>query len=110
MDRLMQAMKRVQVATVFGLALLAATRLNAENQGATTKYSRRIANIHLVLSLADGRWTMRAGDYGNTRYSPLDRINTGNGANLHVVGTMSTGIPQWVMKAARWSWAVRFTL
>jgi glucose dehydrogenase len=36
---------------------------------------------------------MPAGDYGNTRYSPLNKINTNNVANLHVVGMMSTGIP-----------------
>ena len=36
---------------------------------------------------------MPAGDYGNTRFSPLDKISTQNVQNLHVVTTMSTGIP-----------------
>ena len=36
---------------------------------------------------------MPAGDYGNTRFSPLDKINTHNVQNLHVVATTSTGIP-----------------
>jgi PQQ-dependent dehydrogenase (methanol/ethanol family) len=36
---------------------------------------------------------MPAGDYGNTRYSPLDKINATNVQNLHVVATYSTGIP-----------------
>ena len=36
---------------------------------------------------------MPAGDYANTRYSPLDKINTGNVQNLHIAATMSTGIP-----------------
>ena len=50
-------------------------------------------NIHLVAPVANGQWTMPAGDYGNTRFSPLDKINTGNVQNLHVVATTSTGIP-----------------
>jgi PQQ-dependent dehydrogenase (methanol/ethanol family) len=36
---------------------------------------------------------MPAGDYGNLRYSPLDKINTGNVTGLHVIATYSTGIP-----------------
>lgn len=50
-------------------------------------------DIHLVSPLADGQWTMPAGDYGNTRYSPLDQINATNVQNMHVVGEISTGIP-----------------
>ena len=52
-----------------------------------------LPNIHLVSPLANGQWTMPAGDYGNTRFSPLDKINTHNVQNLHVVATTSTGIP-----------------
>jgi lanthanide-dependent methanol dehydrogenase len=51
------------------------------------------ANIQVVSPLASGQWTMPAGDYGNTRFSPLDSINTRNVQNLHVVTTTSTGIP-----------------
>ena len=50
-------------------------------------------NIQFVAPLASGQWTMPAGDYGNTRFSPLDSINTRNVQNLHVVATASTGIP-----------------
>jgi alcohol dehydrogenase (cytochrome c) len=36
---------------------------------------------------------MPAGDYANTRYSPLNQINASNVQNLHIAATMSTGIP-----------------
>ena len=52
-----------------------------------------LPDIHLIAPVANGQWTMPAGDYGNTRYSPLSAINTGNVQNLHIVATMSTGIP-----------------
>jgi len=51
------------------------------------------AGIHLVSPLPTGDWTMPAGDYANTRFSPLSQINTGNVKNLHVVGMMADGIP-----------------
>jgi lanthanide-dependent methanol dehydrogenase len=35
---------------------------------------------------------MAAGDYGNLRYSPLDRINTINAKDLRVYTTLSTGV------------------
>ncbi|HUN84821.1 MAG TPA: PQQ-dependent dehydrogenase, methanol/ethanol family [Terracidiphilus sp.] len=60
--------------------------------GMTTAISGALADVHLVAPVADGQWTMPAGDYGNTRYSPLDQINSGNAGNLHVVGKVSTGI------------------
>lgn len=64
---------------------------NPDN-GMTTNIPGELPNIHLVSPVADGQWTMPAGDYGNTRYSPLDQINTTNVSNLHVVGEISTGI------------------
>ena len=51
------------------------------------------SGIHLVSPLPTGDWTMPAGDYANTRFSPLSQINTGNVKNLHVVGMMADGIP-----------------
>ena len=89
----MQAAKRVRVAAIVGMGLLACGRLNAQTPGMTTNIPGAQPNIHLVSPVADGQWTMPAGDYGNTRYSPLDKINTSNVSSLHVVGTMSTGIP-----------------
>ncbi len=49
-------------------------------------------DIHLVSAEPNGEWTLPAGDYANTRFSPLSQINTTNIKNLRVVGTMSTGI------------------
>jgi lanthanide-dependent methanol dehydrogenase len=40
----------------------------------------------------DGQWTMAPKDYANTRFSPLDEINTGNVKGLKVAFTFSTGI------------------
>ncbi len=51
-----------------------------------------LPGIQPVAPLANGQWTMPAGDYGNLRYSPLDKINTGNVQNLHLVAAQSTGI------------------
>jgi PQQ-dependent dehydrogenase (methanol/ethanol family) len=51
-------------------------------------------NIRVIGDLPRGEWTMPAGDYGNLRFSPLDRITTSNVTNLHVITSMSTGIPQ----------------
>jgi len=40
--------------------------------------------IRLVSPLPDGEWRLPAGDYANTRYSPLDQINTQNVKDLEV--------------------------
>ena len=61
--------------------------------GMTSDIPGAIPNFHLVSPVSDGQWTMPAGDYGNLRYSPLDQINTKNVKDLHVVGTITTGIP-----------------
>ena len=71
----------------------AALAQNKANSGMTTTVPGALPNIHLVSPVADGQWTMPAGDYGNTRYSPLNQINTTNVHNLRVVGEISTGIP-----------------
>lgn len=52
-----------------------------------------LPGIQPVAPLADGQWTMPAGDYGNLRYSPLNQINDKNVQNLHVVAIHDTGIP-----------------
>ncbi|HTW63569.1 MAG TPA: PQQ-dependent dehydrogenase, methanol/ethanol family [Bryobacteraceae bacterium] len=49
--------------------------------------------IHLVSPLPTGDWALATGDYANTRFSPLDKINTGNVHDLHLVGTHNDGIP-----------------
>jgi alcohol dehydrogenase (cytochrome c) len=39
-----------------------------------------------------GEWHSQARDYANTRYSPLDQINTGNVARLKMAWTFSDGV------------------
>jgi PQQ-dependent dehydrogenase (methanol/ethanol family) len=76
------------------LALMVAlTGLPAAGQESVDPPPGSLPGIHPVAPLADGQWTMPAGDYGNLRYSPLDKINTQNVQNLHLVATQETGIP-----------------
>ena len=92
------------VAAICGLCGVAAAQNNpntknkdtsggATGQGSTTDIPGALPGIHLVSPVPAGQWTMPAGDYANTRYSPLAQINTTNVQNLKIVRTMSTGIP-----------------
>jgi PQQ-dependent dehydrogenase (methanol/ethanol family) len=45
-----------------------------------------------TLTPDDGQWVRATKDYGNTRYSALDQVNTGNVANLKVAWTFDTGV------------------
>jgi lanthanide-dependent methanol dehydrogenase len=85
------------IATLVSAALLQAicgiTAARAQASGSTNDIPGAAPGVHLVSPVAAGQWTMPAGDYANTRYSPLDKINTGNVQNLHIAATMSTGIP-----------------
>jgi glucose dehydrogenase len=76
------------MACVTGVALAA-----PPEKGSTNDIPGELPGIRMVSPAAAGQWTMPAGDYGNTRFSPLNLINTQNVKNLHVVTTMSTGIP-----------------
>jgi PQQ-dependent dehydrogenase (methanol/ethanol family) len=49
--------------------------------------------INTVSPLPNGEWLLPAGDYANTRYSPLNQITTENVKNLKVIATLSTGLP-----------------
>jgi PQQ-dependent dehydrogenase (methanol/ethanol family) len=51
------------------------------------------ADIHLISPLPNGDWRLPAGDLANTRYSPLTQITTENVGQLHIVSTLTTGIP-----------------
>src|ERR1041385_27948 len=53
-----------------------------------------VPGLHLIADMPNGDWRMAAGDFGNLRYSPLDTVTTANVRNLHVITTLSTGIPQ----------------
>jgi PQQ-dependent dehydrogenase (methanol/ethanol family) len=50
--------------------------------------------IRLVSPLPGAEWTLPAGDLANTRFSPLDQIDTGNVRRLVVTTSFSTGIPR----------------
>ena len=52
-----------------------------------------LPQIHLVSPLPDHDWRLPAGDFANTRFSPLSQITRDNVKNLKVISTMSTGIP-----------------
>jgi PQQ-dependent dehydrogenase (methanol/ethanol family) len=65
----------------------------AQAAGSTSDIPGALPGVHIISPVANGQWTMPAGDYGNTRYSPLSQINSTNVQNLHIVATMATGIP-----------------
>jgi lanthanide-dependent methanol dehydrogenase len=92
MDRLIPILRRAGISAVI---LAAGTGMAQKDQGngMTTNIPGSLPNIHLVSPVANGQWTMPAGDYGNLRYSPLSQINTSNVHSLHVVANMSDGIP-----------------
>jgi lanthanide-dependent methanol dehydrogenase len=68
-------------------------RVRAQTTGSTSDVPGSLPGIHIVSPVANGQWTMPAGDYGNTRYSPLNQINNTNVQNLRIAATTSTGIP-----------------
>lgn len=92
MDRLIPVLRRAGIAVVILTAGAGIAQKGQEN-GMTTNIPGSLPDIHLVSPVANGQWTMQAGDYGNLRYSPLSQINTQNVHNLHVVANMSDGIP-----------------
>jgi lanthanide-dependent methanol dehydrogenase len=92
MERLIPILWRTGIAAVI-LAAGTGTAQKDQGNGMTMNIPGALPNIHLVSPVANGQWTMPAGDYGNLRYSPLSQINTTNVHNLHVVANMSDGIP-----------------
>ena len=62
----------------------------APGQGMTTDIPGALPGIRLISPVPNGQWTLPAGDYANTRFSPLSQINTTNVQNLqdgqHVFG------------------------
>lgn len=80
----MPVISTVAVTAIIALAVLPSSA-QAPPPGA-------LPGIRPVAALADGQWTMPAGDYGNLRYSPLDKINSHNVQDLRLVATQSTGI------------------
>jgi PQQ-dependent dehydrogenase (methanol/ethanol family) len=66
---------------------------SGNGNGTTSDIPGALPGIHLIAPVANGQWTMPAGDYGNTRFSPLNKIDASNVQNLHIEATMTTGIP-----------------
>jgi lanthanide-dependent methanol dehydrogenase len=93
MDHIPHLVTGRQVFSILLAVALPAFGQAKNSDGMTTNIPGELPDTHLVSPVANGQWTMPAGDYGNTRYSPLSQINTTNVQNLHVVGTISTGIP-----------------
>src|SRR5438309_570754 len=82
------------IRTVAMLGLIAgSTAARGQAAGSTADVPGALPGIHIISPVANGQWTMPAGDYGNIRYSPLNQINNTNVQNLHIVSTMATGIP-----------------
>jgi glucose dehydrogenase len=70
-----------------------ATQNGGAGPGMTTNVPGALPGIHLITPVPNGQWTLPAGDFANTRYSPLSQINATNVQNLKLVGSMSIGIP-----------------
>ena len=70
-----------------------ATQNGGAGSGMTTDIPGALPGIHLITPVPNGQWTLPAGDYANTRYSPLSQVNATNVKNLKLVGSMSIGIP-----------------
>ena len=90
-------MKAISVCTVALVLLLAAC---ARQDEAPPRYMHEgeiagaAPQLRLISEVPNGEWHLPAGDYANTRYSPLAQIDTGNVGGLSVVTTFSTGIPR----------------
>jgi PQQ-dependent dehydrogenase (methanol/ethanol family) len=93
MDRVSKVFRQGIAVAALALAAALALPAGAQTSGSTEAIPGALPGIHIVSPVADGQWTMPAGDYGNTRFSPLNQINATNVRNLHIAATMSTGIP-----------------
>jgi len=62
--------------------------------GSATRVEGSKPGVRLISPLPQGEWTLPAGDYANTRFSPLTQIDASNVSRLVPVTTLSTGIPR----------------
>ena len=92
MDRLIPNLRLAGIGLLLLVCGIGAAQKEQE-KGMTTNIPGALSNFHLVSPVANGQWTIPAGDFGNLRYSPLSQINTSNVRNLHVVANMADGIP-----------------
>ena len=82
----------ILLSAVLGSAIASAAQ-SAPNKGETTNVPGMQPGIRLISPVPNGEWRLPAGDYANTRFSPLAQITADNVKNLKPIGTMSTGIP-----------------
>jgi PQQ-dependent dehydrogenase (methanol/ethanol family) len=68
--------------------------LHTVRVGAVSAVAGAKPGIHLISPLPNGEWRLPAGDYANTRYSPLAQLQPNNVSNLRVITTVSTGVPK----------------
>ena len=93
---------RTRFAASVGVVALAAYggwfRVTHAHPGSAASASRAAraaeptATLRFISPLPNGDWRLPAGDYANTRYSPLDKINSQNVRNLKMIATFSDGI------------------
>ncbi len=63
----------------------------AAQQATIDHSSYTLATANFAGAGQPGEWTSQARDYANTRYSPLDNINTGNVSKLKLAWTFADG-------------------
>ena len=79
-------------------AVLAAAPLLLLLTGASPSMAQQAANsvtgatANFAPNDPPGEWHSQARDYANTRYSPLDQINTQNASRLKMAWTFSDGV------------------
>lgn len=64
---------------------------NASSPTRTAAVGGALGSFNPAPGGAPGEWTSQAHDYANSRYSPLDQINTSNAGRLRVAWTFSDG-------------------
>ncbi len=68
-------------------------RTRTARQAPAAPASASGAVFNTVSPLPNGEWTEPSGDLANTRYSPLDQINTQTAKTLKLIAILSDGIP-----------------
>src|SRR4051812_20720538 len=53
-----------------------------------------LAGVRTIAPLASAAWDTPAGDVAGTRYSTLAQIDPSNVGQLHIAGTLTTGVPR----------------
>lgn len=73
------------------LALAACGKEQPEARTASSGSPPAAGTAGAIGAPADGTWQMQAGDYANTRFSPLNQITVANASQLQLAWSFSTG-------------------